>query len=276
MVGPRTTTRTTSRHQSSLQQQQLLHVSLTRPNVALHHTQQIESFVKSLTIELQQQQQPPFSLTLGPTVVMSSTPNPPPPHGHDDNYYNNNDHQKNQKTDRGTTTAKMLLKEYILHDTTKAKSSFGIWKCQGAVASLQRLSDACNRVLGPHYQQGTYHYHHDDDNNNNNTEKEEDHHKGDPIYHVSLVRFEPCLHDYLTGMSHAGETTTTTTLVDDDDETSRASGEWSEDSDDDDDESTKYYHHYIDHVTCQFGGGAKVYQIPLVFDEKPDATRFQK
>ena len=257
------------------------HVSLTRPDVALH-TNHIHSFLRSLTMEIQQLSRiPPFTISLHIPTIPTTT----------------------------TTTTTLLLQNVILHNPNHTKS-FGIWHCSRPGWSnwtippppppppppllLQQLSNACNRVLTRQYQQASYHYNNKNNSRNNNTASQEE--EGgpppptaqEPIYHISLVRFEPCLYDYmqppnpiLHGRSSDHHHQNDENVDDDDDMESDHDDDTDTDHDDDDDSAcsshdddddvesssdvstTNHNLHYVDHMICNFGGGAKVYHIPL-------------
>ena len=239
------------------------HISLTRPDVALH-TNHIDSFIKSLTIEIQQLSLiSPFHVSFHiPTIRCPSVSNDPKHH--------------HRTTTHGRNSSRRLPSPWdVLHNATKTKS-FGIWRCtsQSSIRQLQQISNCCNRVLTQQYQQVSYHYQDDTDHNTNHNHcdlQPTTPHLKEPIYHISLVRFEPCLYEYMhsTTPTKNDATASTSTIFDptsgdcdsnDDDDDESDDGDESED---DDDEATMNHLHYIDHVTCQFGGGAKVHHIPF-------------
>jgi Uncharacterised conserved protein len=321
------------------QQQEIkpLHISLTHPQVSLQ-THQIDSFLQSIRNEIQSIRHiTPFTIHF-PVVQQS--------HRNNNNTYTHChcrcDPQQQQQQDYNDCDGSKCCcypPLELFHNIDQTKS-FGIWRVSSTSvlsttttqSPLQTLSEMCNTVLTKQYQQLSYTYPNTTvDTVPEPSDQKRNHHNNkknvDPIYHVSLVRFEPCLLHYVNQQTSSCRTTpiaTTTTNhtyhttptkdnlnlwngpsvprqchtgskssssccccyssscscdaphdeiqppitvaanatidehhLEEDDDTD------SEDDDDDDDDDNPSTDHYIDHITCQFGDGAKVCHIPL-------------
>ena len=149
----------------------------------------------------------------------------------------------------------------LLHNSGRTQS-FGIWRCARHPALLQ-LTHCCNTILQQHYQQCPYRY------STNNNE--------DPIFHISLVRFEPAVLPELAGapgnirgnerdsvppMASKG---VISLLLEEEEEGEDTYSSSDDDDDDDSDSSLDNSSHRITQVTCQFGGAAaKIHRISLM------------
>jgi hypothetical protein len=264
-----------------------LHISLTRPDIALH-TNNIDAFLRLLAKELH-------------TVVACVKPFHV--------QFIRNRHSIGCIGDHGTSTmtSRRIPLFELLHNEQKTKS-YGIWRCccipsgggGSGVTQLQQLSHACDTVLTQYYHQLPYQYSVSSSSSSSSNVT-----VVPPIFHVSLVRFEPAIIEFTAAMQETNKNSSSMNNsrcytsdpktaeedqvndpndgdiygTDDDDETSSdswSSGKCGDDDDDDtssedltvsDDETMSIggnHRHSITHVTCQFGGSSKIYNIPLL------------
>jgi Uncharacterised conserved protein len=197
------------------------HVSLTRPDISLH-TNQVDSFVKLLTREMQTVAQvAPFSIQFQYTNILE-----------------------------------------LFHNESRTKS-YGIWRCFDAMsgASLEQLTQCCDTILEP-YQQAPYRY-------SNSGAEEAATTTVPPVFHVSLVRFEPAV---LLLPSDSTATAWENSQWSPPGECNVSSSSCREESEEDEDavsvdssssEGSADSRHQITQVICQFGGAAKMHCISL-------------
>jgi Uncharacterised conserved protein len=137
----------------------------------------------------------------------------------------------------------------LFHNESRTKS-YGIWRCfdsSSSASPLEQLTHACDAIL-EQYHQVPYRY--------------ADGSKDDaatlpPIFHVSLVRFEPAvfLPDSAVSSGNSPEPVCQPSPESEDEDAAACDSSSSEGSSDSD--------HVITRVICQFGCGAKIHSISL-------------